>query len=198
MEIAILFIMIIIAILVNAILLKGNRRHKYDKLTWKDIVIVKQYMQMCSPREFETFCAMLFSIQGMRTHLTDPTDDLGKDIIVYPNDYKEYHIECNLYDPESNNKVTRVIAQKLAGSICYEQKRTSRQVCGLIMTTSEFTHDCNEYCRDMGIEMYGTERILRMVERIGTSKVLLACGISEDYVPEKHKKANFEVDPGTI
>lgn len=162
-----------------------KQKQVYKPLDWKDLALIKMKLQLITPRQFEVFCTSLFTLRGEHAETTQTTGDFGRDIIVYHKDGSKTFVECKLYDKEKCSVVTRPIAMKLAGSMWHEKKNKGVKVKGMIITTSRFTDDCKEYCKDMGIELVDTNGILKMCEEIGTTKVLLALDITKSYLLEE-------------
>lgn len=154
----------------------------------RDLWLIKERIKYMNAREFEIFCECLFAFIGYQTYLTKASADAGKDIILTDRNTGEMtFVECkhwNEYKPNEKDindlKISRPIAQKLKGSMEYgiDGKYSVRK--GIIITTAEFTNECIEYCKPMGIELYGLDTIMELVEEIGSDKLYIACGINRE------------------
>jgi restriction system protein len=149
-----------------------------------DLWLIKEKLKLMQPREFEEFCNNLWRMHGYHSILTSATNDFGRDIIL-KKDKETIFVECKhwRYDDEGfGSKVSRPIGMKLKGSMDYGIDGKTRVEKGIIMTTSEYTDECLEYCQVMGIECYNMNDIMEMVKNIGTINVYDKLGIKPSYI----------------
>jgi HJR/Mrr/RecB family endonuclease len=99
------------------------------------------HLRSMQPRNFEELIAELFDGFGFRVELTQPTRDGGRDIIAIGNHHiaaSKYLIECKRY--AESNKVGISPVRSLYGVVTDE-----RATKGILVTTSSFTNDAEEF-----------------------------------------------------
>lgn len=100
-------------------------------------------MYTFTPREFEMMVCELLDKQGYNVKLTKQTRDGGKDIIVIQNSLLgEFciFVECKKYDAQ--NPISVGMVRSFYGTVMAEAV-----TAGVIMTTSYFTRDAQEFSR---------------------------------------------------
>lgn len=99
-------------------------------------------MRLIPPRKFEELVAAIFRNNGFEVTLTPETRDGGIDIFAFQKNVFGgdllHLIECKRY--AANNKVGVGVVQRLAGVV--DLHRANR---GIIVTTSSFTEDAEQY-----------------------------------------------------
>jgi hypothetical protein len=193
MEGAVIIILLVIIPFVYYRYWNKKNKDRYTSITWKDLLLIKQWLALCSPRDFEVFCTMLYTLKGERAIATYGTNDFGRDIIIYSINGTETLIECKLCNIMKTSDVDQSIAQKLAGSMWHESKRIGNKVFGKIITTGNATEEAREFCDFMGIEIIEIDGIMKLIESVGSSKVLLACGIVPSCLEDKHYPGSLRV-----
>jgi restriction system protein len=110
------------------------------------------------PRQFEYYICDLFRQIGYDAHVTPPTGDGGKDIMIYNKDFFAI-AECKRYN--ITTKVTRPDIQKFHSAVidCKAEK-------GYFVTTGEFTEQAKSYCLDKPIELINGEKLVEIIEKI--------------------------------
>lgn len=94
-----------------------------------------------TPREFEKFIYQFFDAQGMEVKLTKPTRDGGKDLIVVQKSILgefSIYVECKKYD--ARRPISVSLIRELYGTVMADSV-----TAGLLITTSYFTKDAQEY-----------------------------------------------------
>lgn len=94
-----------------------------------------------SPREFEEMVCELLNKQGYHVKLTKQTRDGGKDIIIVQKSILgEFciYVECKKYD--TSRPISVGLVRELYGTIMHDNA-----TAGMIITTSYFTKDAQEY-----------------------------------------------------
>lgn len=124
------------------LLLWGNRRITEDKeafiehskSTWKsDLKDIEKLIWKLDGFQFEEFCSMLFSLNGIKNDVTSKTGDGGKDLILRTKEGKIY-VECKHYAP--NNAISSPLIIKLIGSCSMDNIDKA-----LFITTSYYSKD---------------------------------------------------------
>ncbi|MBP2075807.1 restriction endonuclease [Oceanobacillus polygoni] len=107
-------------------------------------------------RQFEYYVCNLFRLIGYDAHVTPPTGDGGKDIMIYEDNCFAI-AECIRYS--ITNKVTRPDIQKFHSAIidCKAEK-------GYFITTGEFTLQAKNYVLDKPIILVNGEKLIEMIE----------------------------------
>lgn len=161
----------------------SKKYNHLKQLTVKDYWLVRERIKLMQPDEFEEFCANIWRhIDGCKAYRTKATGDMGRDVVL---NYKggTIFIEAKHWsplDPEHGTKVGRPISMKLAGSMVYGLDGIHPVKRGRIMTTAEFTDECIKYSDAVGIECWGLNDIMGLVEEIGTEEVYEDVGIRYD------------------
>lgn len=112
-------------------------------------------------RQFEYYVCNLFRLIGYDAHVTPPTGDGGKDIMIYEDNCFAI-AECKRYS--FTNKVTRPDIQKFHSAIidCKAEK-------GYFITTGEFTLQAKNYALDKPIILVNGEKLIEMIEDATTN-----------------------------
>ncbi|WP_176330250.1 restriction endonuclease [Oceanobacillus rekensis] len=107
-------------------------------------------------RQFEIYVCDLFRQMGYDAHVTPPTGDGGKDIMIYRDDYFAI-AECKRFG--EGTKVTRPQIQKFHSAIidCKAEK-------GYFVTTGEFTKHAISYVLDKPIILVNGSRLVEIIE----------------------------------
>lgn len=109
-----------------------------------------ELVRKLDPFIFEELVAELFEHDGYEVVLTPKRGDGGKDLYVYKSDDKlgtAFVVECKRYLPP--RKVGVQIARQLLGVVQHE-----RVSGGVIVTTSYFTRDADEFARTLPYQLF--------------------------------------------
>lgn len=154
-------------------LLNTDKRIERRKLTFQDQKLLEQKLKRMDPRQFEYFCTDLFKQLGYEAYTTQATADGGKDIVLKKK-RKVTYVECKHFSEFST--VGRPIANKLFGVM-----KADKADEGIIITTGQFTKDCLEFCKKVGIKCIGFNDIISLcMKNIGTDKALEIAGIHKE------------------
>ncbi|WP_330949049.1 restriction endonuclease [Virgibacillus sp. MG-45] len=113
--------------------------------------------------QFEYYISGLFQQMGYDAHVTKPTGDGGKDILIYKDNFFAI-AECKRL---TKSKVTRPQIQKFHSAImdCKAEK-------GYFITTSDFTNQAISYVIDKPIYLVNGERLIHLIEEITSGGII--------------------------
>jgi HJR/Mrr/RecB family endonuclease len=143
--------------IIACILFILNKKYRNKKgLSEEEIRKIKNKILSMSPREFEVFCSNLLELSGYKAIITCGSNDGGKDIILNRLG-RRYYVECKRF---KFTLVGRPIAQKLAGALIGDGLPVKN---GIIITSSDFTKGCREYCDSVGIKLWDFNVIIEKI-----------------------------------
>lgn len=168
------------------------QRKVYRNLREGDEFLIRRYLTLQDPREFEIFIGDLFKLLGYESEVTQESSDGGKDVVLEKDDETIY-VECKRYNRD--NTIGREMIQKLLGA-CVQNGVTK---CYFI-NTGQYNNNaiqCAEETNRNGlvdIELMDTNDIVNLCLQTDSGKVLQLLGCETDYYEhkeEKEKKQGF-------
>ena len=134
---------------------RAVNEHYRNKSKVKDVYQVRNFLRSINDREFEYFCANLWSIsKGYKATLTQKSRDGGKDVILRDNEFNIGYIECKHY--AENNNVGVGVTQRLMGAMTDDGADF-----GILMTTGKVTTEA--WKRSDKITIMNMDDIVRFV-----------------------------------
>jgi restriction system protein len=108
--------------------------------------------------DFEYYVAYLYELLGYKVKVTPPSNDGGKDIVMWRNSLKAV-VEVKLY--AKSNKVSRPMIQKLHSAMidCEADE-------AIFVTTSEFTEPAIKYAEKFNIQAVNGNKLVRLIDRV--------------------------------
>ncbi len=115
-------------------------------------------IQNIKPKQFETYCAILFGKLGFNAKTTSYTKDGGVDVIA-TKDGQTHFIQCKKY---ITRKVTLSEVRDFYGAMADAGCRR-----GFFVTTGFFTLDAEQFAAGKQVELMNGERLVEYLEHVG-------------------------------
>ena len=140
--------------------LVGNAIDKRKQAKWFEDQKTISDIHRLKPKQFETFCAVLFGKLGFSAKTTSYTKDGGVDVIAVK-DGRTHFIQCKKY---VSRKVSLSEVRDFYGAMADAGCRR-----GFFVSTGFFTLDAEKFAAGKPIELINGERLMEYVKQSGVN-----------------------------
>lgn len=164
------------------------RIKEYKTFSYKDAKETFEFVKYkLDPRDFEIFAAELFKELGHKAHVTQATQDWGRDVVV---DDGRILIECKQY---RNSLVGRDILFKFYGACAYHGADK-----GIVINTGDYNSSAYKVGDGLSdkIELWDSVKLMEIFHKLGKEKVedVINRTLSQQNIVLKSVKEDDEIE----
>lgn len=158
------FLITILAVVIAIFVLRKVYLYKkeQEKLNRKLSIDELLYTYKTKPTDFEHYVANVYKKLGYKTEVTPPSNDGGKDIIMFKAGQK-YIVEVKLYN--HHNWINREQMQKLHSVTIDENAK------GIFVTTSSFKKTAIEWAKKSNIDLVDGQELAKLINSINNKNI---------------------------